>query len=358
VITVLRATNALKPTTLIIPRQPIGPLVQRLLLFTLLGMLGCLTNGRAVAEQRAGWLRDAKWGVMTHYLADWIADRERTETNVERWNEMIDNFDVERLAEQLASIGAGYYLITIGQNSGFYLSPNATYDRIVGAEPSKCSRRDLVADLSGALHARGIPLLVYLPAGAPGGDRVAVTALDWRRGPNRNREFQLSWEAVIREWSTRWGDRVVGWWFDGCYWPNSMYRQPEAPNFASFAAAARAGNPRSIVAFNPGVYARSLSITPHEDFTAGEINDPARIEFMRIEDGRRDGTQLHILSYLGQTWGRGEPRFTAEQIVRWSHNVWANGGAVTWDVPIATDGSIAQPFVAQLKAVGDAAKVH
>ena len=58
---------------------------------------------------------------------------------VAKWMEMIDHFDVEGLAEQLKSVGAGYYLITIGQNSGYYLSPNATYDRLVGIEPSKCS---------------------------------------------------------------------------------------------------------------------------------------------------------------------------------------------------------------------------
>lgn len=318
-------------------------------------MVGCLPNWHAAAEQRAEWLRDAKWGVMTHYLADWIARRDKTEMSVERWNEMIDHFDVARLADQLASIGAGYYLITIGQNSGYYLSPNASYDRLVGIEPSKCSHRDLVADLYTALHRRGIPLVVYLPAGAPAGDRVAVAALDWRRGPDRNREFQLKWEAVIREWSTRWGDRVAGWWFDGCYWPNSMYRHPEPPNFASFAAAARSGNPKSIVAFNPGVYARILSITPHEDCTSGEINDPAGIEFKRIDKGQRDGTQVHILSYLGQTWGRGDPRFTSDEVVRYSRQVWRQGGAVTWDVPIQTGGFISAPYIEQLKAVGGAA---
>lgn len=333
-----------------------GHAVHRLLLLVPLGIIGCLPVEQAVAEHRADWLRDAKWGVMTHYLADWIARRERTEMSVPRWNEMIDNFDVERLANQLESIGAGYYLITIGQNSGYHLAPNETYDRLVGIKPSKCARRDLITELSVVLGERGIPLMVYLPAGAPGGDRTAREALDWRRGPYPNRDFQLKWEQVIREWSTRWGDRVAGWWFDGCYWPNTMYRHPEPPNFASFAAAARAGNPESIVAFNPGVYARILSITPHEDYTAGEINDPARIEYKRIEDGRRDGTQLHVLSYLGETWGRGEPRFTTDQFVDWSRTVWANEGAVTWDVPIQTGGYIALPYLEQLRAVGDAAR--
>jgi len=85
--------------------------------------------------------------VMDHYLADWIARVEKMEMNVEKWNKLINDFDVEGLAKQLKSVGAGYYLITLGQNSGYYLSPNETYDRYVGINPSKCSRWDLVADL-------------------------------------------------------------------------------------------------------------------------------------------------------------------------------------------------------------------
>jgi hypothetical protein len=36
-----------------------------------------------------------------------------------------------------------------------YLSPKATYDRLVGIHPGKCSRRDLVAGLYDALHPCG-----------------------------------------------------------------------------------------------------------------------------------------------------------------------------------------------------------
>jgi hypothetical protein len=151
-------------------------------------------------SHRAAWMQEARWGVMTHYLADWKAHEAKEEMTIEKWNEMIDHFDVEGLAEQLKSVGAGYYLVTIGQNSGYYLSPNATYDRLVGIQPSKCSRRDLVADLYMAMHKRGIKLMVYLPAGAPGGDSIARGALQWQNGPNRNREFQLKWEQVVK-WS-------------------------------------------------------------------------------------------------------------------------------------------------------------
>src|SRR4051812_42619058 len=218
-----------------------------------LGFLGWLTvRAEVPVASRADWMRGARWGVMTHYLADWRAQVDGGEMTVPRWNQLIDGFDVEALAAQLQSVGAGYYLISIGQNSGYYLAPNPTYDRITHANESKCSRRDLVADLAAALGKRGIRLMVYLPSGAPARDQAAVAALDWKNGPNRNATFQQNWEAIIADWSMRWGSRVSGWWFDGCYWPNHMYRANGAPDFASFAAAARAGNPAAAVAFNPG----------------------------------------------------------------------------------------------------------
>ncbi len=306
----------------------------------------------ASAQERAAWMKQARWGVMTHFLAEWIAPE--AHRSVEAWNQLIDNFDAEGLAKQLESVGAGYHLLTIGQNSGFYISPNATYDRLVGNQPSKCSRRDLVADVSAGLQKRGIKLMVYLPSGAPARDSVAIKALEWRNGPYPNREFQLKWEQVIREWSQRWGKKIAGWWFDGCYFPNSMYRSPEPPSFASLAAAARAGNPASVVAFNPGVVYRIISVSPFEDYTAGEIDQPDRLTIRRASEGKVDGAQIQVLSYLGKTWGQGDPRFSVEQIITWSRNVTGQGGVVTWDVPIQPSGLISPPFVDQLTAVGKA----
>lgn len=329
------------------PRHLLGCIA--LLLWTAL-----LLSPAAHCQQRSDWLRTARWGVMTHYLADWRARVDGKPMSSGTWNTMIDQFDVEGLVNQIASVGAGYYIITIGQNSGYYLSPNATYDRFVGIQPSNCSKRDLVLDLGRALSKRSIRLIVYLPSGAPAGDSLSRNALQWKNGAYRNREFQLRWEEVIREWSLRWGKEIAGWWFDGCYWPNTMYRTSEPPNFESFAAAARAGNPESIVAFNPGVVYRLLSITPYEDYTAGEIDQPDRISIRRASVGRIDGAQLHVLSYLGETWGMGMPRFSVDQIIGWCTQVAREGGVITWDVPIQRSGLIAQPFLDQLAAVGKA----
>jgi hypothetical protein len=323
-------------------------------------LTGVSAAGMAVFAQdlahsnRADWMSAARWGVMNHYLADWIARTTHQPMTIERWNSLIDHFDVEALGAQLKSAGAAYYQISIGQNSGYYLSPNATYDRLTGITPSKCSRRDLVADLYDALHKQGIRLLVYLPSGAPGGDATARQALEWQTGPHRNREFQLKWEAIIREWSKRWGIKVEGWWFDGCYWPNAMYRAGDAPDFATFAAAARAGNPNSAVAFNPGVFHRILSMTPHQDFIAGEIDDPSLIQIRRQTGNQIDGAQIHVLSHLGEQWGMGAPRFQIEQVVEWSTKLVKAGGAITWDVPVQPGGTMTPEFMKQLTALGEA----
>ena len=317
--------------------------------FVLLAAATCMAQQ---TTDRAAWMKDARWGVMTHYLADWKARDFHLTMSVDQWNQLVGGFDVETLAKQLESVGAKYYIITLGQNSGYYLSPNFMYDHYVGIQPSKCSRRDLVAELSDALGRRNIKLVLYLPSGAPGGDRVARKGLAYDTEDPRKAEFQLRWENVIREWSKRYGKKIAGWWFDGCYTPNAMYRYPDPPNFESFAAAARYGNPDAAVAFNPGVFPRITPMSPYQDYTAGEINDPAGVDPHYLADGKVDGAQIHVLSYLGRTWGTGDPRFTTEQVTEWSRKVNGFGGAITWDTPVQLNGTIAQPFVEQLAAVG------
>lgn len=312
------------------------------------------TAGRDAS--RAAWMREAKWGVMNHYLADWKARELNIEMSVEKWNELVNGFDVEGLAEQVESVGAGYYLISIGQNSGYYLSPNSTYDKYVGIQPGKCSERDLVADLYEALHKRNIKLMVYLPAGAPGQDDVAREKLEWQSGPHRNRQFQIKWESVIREWSERWGEKVDGWWFDGCFFPNSMYRFRDAPNFETFAAAARAGNPNSAIAFNPSLTIRISSVSPYEDYSGGEVVFPERMEISRVFDGMIDGVQLHVLSRLGERWGMGEPRFTTEKAIEYSKKVTDAEGVVTWDVPVQANGLMKEEFLKQMRAINKAVR--
>lgn len=303
---------------------------------------------------------------MAHYLADPLEASGAGKGVVlgeGQWDRQVDAFDVKGLADQLEDIGVKYYLISIGQNTGYYCSPNATYDEIVGIEPSKCSRRDLIADLSKELKPRGIRLMVYLPSGAPASDHVARTKLKWRWGrpggwqlpgePTGGRlvEFQRNWEAVIREWSLRWGTHVAGWWIDGCYFADEMYRFEDPPNFASLAAALKAGNPDAIVTFNKPGQADST----HEDYTAGELWIKGREVSVcpgRWVDCRDKKLQYHALTYLGSGWGVGDaPRYSTADLIKYTRRVTDGGGVMTWDVPCRKNGLFAPGFVEPLKTL-------
>jgi hypothetical protein len=120
-----------------------------------------LSAGTADVPHAAAWLGDARLGVFMHFLpgdAQGLAK--------------VEDFDVPALAQQLKAMGASYFVLTLGQNSGFFNSPNAVYDRIVGAAPGEqCARRDLPLDLYRVLQPEGIRLMLYLPCQTPNADR-------------------------------------------------------------------------------------------------------------------------------------------------------------------------------------------
>ncbi len=306
------------------------------------------------------WLRDAGWGVMCHYLAGEPGGGEDAyAVTAEEWNAQVDAFRLGEFVDQIASTGARYLLFTVGQNSGHYCAPNPIYDELTGLKPSKCSRRDLIRELADALEPHGIALMVYATSGAPN-EPHAAKALKWvdnRKQPgHRLVEFQRLWNRILAEWSTRWGRRVRGWWIDGCYFADTMYEFDDEPNWGSLARALKAGNPDAIVAFNPGVKVPIIT-QGGEDYTAGEIDKalPAggwREGGFRTLPAQIGDAQLHILTFLGQYWRMGEPRFPDELAIGYTRFVMDCGGAITWDVPIDSSGLIPPQFVEQLQAIG------
>lgn len=290
-------------------------------------------------SKRTDWFQKAKWGVFIHFLADDSVDSEL-------WNNAVDGFDVDTLAAQLHKVSARYIFLTIGQNSGFYCSPNTEYDALCA--PGRCSKRDLVLELAEALKPYEIDLMVYFTSGAPDKDALALRQLGWKTA-DRCAAFQEKWEAVIREWSLRWGPQVKGWWIDGCYFADEMYRHNDAPNFKSFSKAMRAGNPEAIVAWNPGVSYPPIHMDLEEDYTAGEINEPQQID---LASDKSDKVQFHFLSYLGTSWGMRPLRFTPAEIIVHTTEVTNYAGVVSWDVPLEKNGTLAEDVMAVLKPLG------
>ena len=323
-------------------------------------------------NQKCNWLREAGWGVFCHYLAAPASSTHCSELTPEQWNRRIDNFQAGKLAEQLAEAGAAYLVMTLGQNSGFFLSPNPVYDEIVGRIPSRCSRRDLIADLYHALEPYGIRLMVYIPSNAPIHDPKALKAFEfspiWQdRDPewcglevgdlptipgvdSRMSGFQHKWEKVIAEWSLRWGNNVHGWWVDGCYHPDLMYDFPDEPNFASFKTALTAGNPNSITAFALRCSSFPPAVSDYCDYTAGEFNNLLPVPGA-IKNGMIKHCQYHVLTYMGENWGCGKVRFSADFVKSWTRLIMAEKGVVSWDIPVTKQGVITTEYIEVLRTI-------
>lgn len=292
------------------------------------------------------WLHHAKRGLFLHVLPG-------NSTQLA----LLDKFDVKALADQAAAAGARYLILTLGQNSGFFVAPNAVYDRRVGwSAGERCSRRDLPLDLYRTLQPHGIRLMLYLPCQAPNRDPKAQRAFGLPEGPQDqplDTDSAARWAGVIQEWSDRYGERVAGWWFDGGY---AHIRFNEAIA-GVYAAAARHGNPHAIVTFNPGVLPTMIRYTASEDYTAGELNDP----FDLLPASRWvEGSQWHALTFLGSRWGTRDTRHPDARWIDWIRTVTRNGGVVTldvgpnWDSTAGPLGTLSPDQLRQLQAINTA----
>jgi len=146
---------------------------------------------------------------------------------------------------------------------------------------------------------------------------------------------------------------VSGWWFDGAY-DHVHFTEAIA---TIYAAAARHGNPASIVTFNPGM--RLVRHTKAEDYTAGELNEP----FSMVPAAPMvDGSQWHALSYIGTGWAKRDTRYPAARWAAWVRAVTDAGGAVTldmgpnWDPDAGPIGTLADAQVTQLKTIRTAVR--
>lgn len=282
------------------------------------GGLWLALSGRCLAGAPADttWFKDARYGVFMHFLP-----------GDARGLALVKEFDAESLARQLQSLGAGYFVITLGQNSGYFNAPNSVYDRVTGFAPGeRCSTRDLPLDLSRALQPKGIRLMLYLPCQTPNADARAQRAFGLPVGVRDqpvDLEFAKKWAAVIQEWADRYGDKVSGWWFDGAY----RHVKFNAEIASLYAAAVKHGHPQGLVTFNPGI--ELIHYHDAEDYTAGELNEP----FDVLPAGRLlQGSQWHALTYLGSSWGQRNTRYADERWIKWMRAVAAREGVVTLDM--------------------------
>jgi hypothetical protein len=302
------------------------------------------------------WFAKAGFGVFVHYLWDLqnASNRLHSLGRQTSWAECVREFDTERFAESMREAGAGYVIFTMNQRTRFLIAPNAAFDRISGYAPGEaCTTRDLVLDLHAALAKRQIPLMLYTTGDGPCHDLKAAAAFRWSQPVTTN--FVSRWAEVIREYAERYGDKVAGWWVDGCYRVHGNYGYDDE-KLGILAGALKAGNPRRIIALNNGVDPRVLPYTRHNDFNCGE----QELFFDRPASRWLNGEQWHILSFLGHPflgnplgtgWSQPGVRYSREDFGEYIAEVNRAGGVVSIDVMLYRDGSLDRSQLETLKGL-------
>jgi hypothetical protein len=177
------------------------------------------------------------------------------------WNAAVDSFDVPSFATQVANTGAKNILLMLGQNTGYYCSPNSAYEQYAGVAPgTRCSVRDLPLEIADALASKGIGMYLYLPEDVGWGDTNAANHFGLSAQAVGNwvvdATFTPKWNAVLKTWADRYGSKVKGWFFDGY----EIRWGVTAAMAQTYRATCLAANPCGVVTFN-GTGSDSVSDT-------------------------------------------------------------------------------------------------
>ena len=118
-----------------------------------------VTKNESVKENpRVQWMK-GKYGLMVHWLAPGPPSQKGE--YIKDLNDAVDNFDIKGFMADFDKTGADWLIFTLGQNSGYYASPNSVIDSLAGS--GHTSRRDLALEIAKELKKRGKKFIAYIP---------------------------------------------------------------------------------------------------------------------------------------------------------------------------------------------------
>ena len=325
-----------------------------------------------------------KWGLFAHYLNS-LQNNPAMPNSLGRgtsWEACVEELDVEKLAEQVASTGASWFGLSMHQQSEHICAPNAVYEQETGlARGTATTFRDLPTDLGLALRRRGVELMLYHTGEGPVLNKQAGDALGGivKAQPINDTYFD-NWLECLREDARRHADVVRYWWIDGCYpafayTPERLLRvaavfHEECPNAAVALNYYGCGN--NIHDCEDGVIRGDWFIdpapaVPGEDYSAGETN-----LLGGLPDGwsvpqndivpLQPGAQWHVLTFLGKPadprkvyegWGAPGCKYAADWLKQYRSELTARGGALTLDCCVRRDGTIDPEQLQLLRSIAE-----
>ncbi|MFA7636736.1 MAG: alpha-L-fucosidase [Monoglobales bacterium] len=300
--------------------------------------------------RKADWMA-GNYGIMVHFVPNL---KPRYSGGGLDFNQMADGFDVKNFVSEVKAMGGKWILFPFGQNIIGYWSYNAVIEKYL---PGVCSKRDLVLEIAIEAKRQGLRFIAYLHTSYDECTEEFRNAFGWNLSSDK-KVFMERWTAAMRYYSEKFGDLLDGWWFDACYrskeksflkthdWDNSRFDEDK------WFEAARAGNQNRITAMCDGANQMTY-VFEQEEYLAGESS--RTLEFYPWDYDSTE-KQWHALICTDCFWGHCEregeidpPKFTDDEMCEYTKTCLEKRGAITWNVGIYQDSTMAEKTVAQIK---------
>lgn len=288
------------------------------------------------AKQRANsnWLMHSGYGLMFH----WTSQTMPRSGPQMKYTDAVNAFNVIAFADMVKKTGATYVIFTANHQDPHFPGPLKEWEAL---HPGWTTNRDLISEISDALNARQIKLILYL--NTPGMAHYSTAPGMGNNPPPEETEYVNNVIKLITEVGNHYGKRIAGYWLDSFNFIDPQY--PDFP-FERFYKACKAGNPNRLIALNTWIMPID---TKWQDYYAGELvtigNPPSSL---RQSYGPGRGLPFHALLALYGEWVHVWPNtpikppvFTVDELSAFI-NATKDRGAVTLNAGIYQDGTIGE----------------
>ncbi len=292
------------------------------------------------ARASVDWLVKTGYGLMFH----WTSQSVLPDGSNKKFEDAVNDFDVEKFANMVEETGAGYVLLTIGHAKSYCPAPLKSWERI---HPGNTTQRDLIEEIANALNKRGVRLLCYL------NEPLAFKFPRNKLSTNEEHQaFVANYTDILTEMGNRYQNKIAGYWFDS--WYQIFENYPDVP-FEEFFKLCKIGNKDRIICLNPWIYP---DVSPWQDYWSGEVQDPIGIpENGYMKNGPSPNLPYQALLtmekhlWVQQETDISDPKFTPEQLSTYIKSCMDNGGFVTINLAIYQDGTVGKKALQLMKEV-------
>ena len=293
------------------------------------------------------------FGVSVH----WTSHCKPLSGEARSYQDAVAHFDLDGFVRQLRQTGVRHLIFTTTHAEQYIAGPHPVLDYLL---PGRSCERDLLGELAQRLHDERIRLILYYNHSCNNDDDLPWKKASGYLGAPLDL-FAGRVMGIVEHMSRRYGKLLSGWWFDSCYsldprFPdNTVTTAMDGWQFPweALTAAAKSGNPASVVACNAGENDRLY--TTHQDYCAGETTSLGFLPPGPFVNGLR----THRWTCVDPPrWVHNKPDtpfapplYTDAELLDFTRRITGACGAVTYNVEIDQPGLMNPQAVEQLERI-------